>query len=419
MRTGIRIALALLACSLPGARAAADMLSALLPTGVPGYGTDPGVTVTSRLRPETQPQGVRAGLLVLHPQLDEAFGYDSAPFGTTTRGSAVLQTRPSLLLNTDWSRHALGAYLAADDRRYLGAAAQNRTDWSLSLGGGVDIGRDRLTVSVAHLLQHQDRWQIGALATDRPVAFQLDDARAGYTLAGGRWTLTPQVEITSWRFSATTLDGAPLDQAYRDRTVLQGGVTLDYQLAPRRDVMLVTRAVGQHYRHNAVDQPGRDSTGYQALLGYADDDGGMWRYSLLAGIESRQFAALSSRTAAVGEAAVAWNVTGLTTLSASLSRSIEDAAQEGVAGFTYTSARLAVDHEYRRDVLLHASAGLQRADYLQGGGQQNGYALGAGITWLMNRHVHVSASWDLSTQHGGGLAGYTRQLGLLSLRLGL
>ena len=66
----------------------------------------------------------------------------------------------------------------------------------------------------------------------------------------------------------------------------------------------------------------------------------------------------------------------MTTVTATLTRSMEDAAQETVAGYTYTSARLVVDHEYLRNVLLQASVGVQRADFLQGGGHQTGFSAG-------------------------------------------
>jgi hypothetical protein len=70
-------------------------------------------------------------------------------------------------------------------------------------------------------------------------------------------------------------------------------------------------------------------------------------------------------------------------------------------------------------VLLHVTAGVQRAEFLQGGGSQTGYAGGVGATWLVNRSVHLSASYDVSALRGAFPAGYTRQLGLLTLRLGL
>jgi hypothetical protein len=68
---------------------------------------------------------------------------------------------------------------------------------------------------------------------------------------------------------------------------------------------------------------------------------------------------------------------------------------------------------------------VQRADFLQGGTQQTSYSLGAGATWLVNRRVQLSATYDYTAQNGSGTAGlpisgdYTRGLALLTLRLGL
>ena len=120
-----------------------------------------------------------------------------------------------------------------------------------------------------------------------------------------------------------------------------------------------------------------------------------------------------------------WSPSGLTTITGTLTRSIEDAAQEGVAGYTYTSARLEIDHEYLRNVLLHGGASLQRADFLQGGGAQTSYSVAAGVTWLMNRRMRISATeafTDLRSTQGqpASLGGsYFRAVTLLTLGLGL
>ncbi|HEY3845750.1 MAG TPA: outer membrane beta-barrel protein [Acetobacteraceae bacterium] len=428
MRIGWKIAALALGCGFAGGSAAAAWLDTLFPPGVPGYGDEPGVTVASRLRPETQPEGMRDGSFILHPAWEQSLGYDSNVLGGSVPvGSWVVGTRPSLLVGSDWSRDALGAYVAADDRRDLGAPAQSRTNWTASLGGSVDIGRDRLTLAVAHIDSHEDRTALDALPTDRPVRFQVDDFRASYAWASERWTVTPNLEISSWRYDDTSILGAPASQSYRDRTVLQGGATISYELAPQRTLVFVTRVIGQDYAHHAPGAATLNSTGYQALGGFDYDDDAVWRYRLLLGAEHREFAAASfpARTAAIAEGEIAWMPTGMTTVTAAVTRSMEDAAQEGVAGFTYTTAKLTLDHELLRNLLLHAYVGLQRADFLQGGTQQTSYPLGVGATWLVNRRVQLSATYDFTEQRGSGttaipLSGdYTRDLALLTLRLGL
>lgn len=421
---GAAIAAGLL-CAGATERATAEMLGTLFPEGVPGYDAAPGVTVRSRLRPEAEPPGIRLGSFLLRPRLESGFGYDDNVFGgSPARGSWLLRTQPSLLFGSDWSRHALGGYFSASDTRYLGTPTQSRTDGTFSLGGALDIGRDRLSLGVAHLAQHQDRGQLDALPTDRPVFFTLDNARVTYSAPFGRWTLTPAAEVSRWRFDGTTILGLPASQAYRDRSAVQGSVTLRYELAPLRNVVLVGRAIGQSYPHTPAGQVSQASTGYQLLAGLDYDDDAVWRYRLLIGGETRQFAAFRPHNALIVEAEATWTPTGLTTVRGILSRSIEDAAQEGVSGFTYTTARLVLDHEYLRDVLFTASVGLQQAAYLQGG-VQSGYAFGLGSTWLVNRSVRLSATYDLSSLGAGRTAvqpvvGATiRNLALLTLRLGL
>lgn len=428
MRIGWKVAALALGCGFVGGGAAADWLDTLFPPGVPGYGAEPGVTVASRLRPETQPEGVRDGAFLLRPAWEQSIGYDSNVLGGPAPvGSWVVGTRPSLLVSSDWPRDALGAYVAADDRRDLGAPGQSRTDWTASLGGSLDIGSDRLTLAVAHIDSHEDRTELDALPTDRPVPFQVQDVRTSYAWLSGRWTVTPALEASSWHYDATSILGVPAGQAYRDRTVLLGGTIVSYELAPQRSLVFVTRAIGQDYPHPSPGGATLNSTGYQALGGFDYDDDAVWRYRALLGAEHRAFAAAAypARTAAIAEGEVAWMPSGLTTVTASFTRSMEDAAQEGVAGFTETTAKLTVDHELRRDLLLHGYAGLQRADFLQGGTQQTSATFGLGATWLVNRRVQLSATYDFTGQQGSGIAAlplsgdYTRSLALLTLRFGL
>ena len=67
---------------------------------------------------------------------------------------------------------------------------------------------------------------------------------------------------------------------------------------------------------------------------------------------------------------------------------------------------------------------LQHADYLQGGGQSTGFSLGGGVTWLMNRNMRLSATYDFTDQSGSSATlqttgNYTRSLGLLTLHVGI
>jgi hypothetical protein len=407
----------------------AELLSTYFPTGAPGYGTAPGVTVASRTRPDFDPPGVRAGSFLLHPQWEEGLGYDDNVFGSGSgeHGSWLVGSHPSLLVGSDWSRDSLGGYLGADDLRYLNQPRQSFTNWTAALGGGLSVGRDQLTISVAHFNLHQPRTELDAVPSDTPVGYQVNDVRTSYTIALNRLSLMPSLAFTTYRYDATTIRGVPASQAYRDRDVVQAAITTRYELSPKRDLLLVTRALDVHYVAPQAGAPTRDSVGFQGLVGLADDGDAVWRYRVLLGWEVRAFRApqYSTHQAPIAEATLIWSPSGLTTATATLARGIEDAAQEGIAGYTYTAARVVVDHEYLRNVLLQGYAGAQYDNYLQGGGHDARLSLGGGVTWLLNRNLRLSATYDFTDQRGTSsptlltTGNYTRSIGLLTLRVGM
>jgi hypothetical protein len=403
----------------------AQMISGLFPDGVPGYAAEPGVTVVSRARPEFDPQGVRAGSFVLWPQIEETIGVNNNVLGgSPQRGSWTLGTSPSLRVASGLALDSLGAYLALSDTRYFDLPAQGRTDWTGSVGGQVAVGRDSLTLAVAHLALHEDRTELDALPSDQPIEYAVNDVRAAYALALNRWSVTPAVDVATWRFGDATILGVPSSQIYRDRNVLQGSVTARYEAAAQRDLVVVLRGVDTGY---VAAQPGvaaPNSTSVQALAGIDYAGSAVWRYRLLVGFERRAFAAAAypAHTAPLVEGEVAWSPSGLTTLTGTVTRAIEDAAQAGVAGYTYTGARLRIDHEVFRNVLLQVSGGMQRASFL-GGGVQTGLLAGAGATWLINRQLRLSATYDFTDSSSSGapagLSTYARDVALLTLRVAL
>jgi hypothetical protein len=419
------LAIALVVC-LAG-RATAELMTALFPDGVPGYDADPGVTVETRIHPEQMPLGVREGAFQFLPRLDESFGYTTNALpGPHRGGSWQVVTAPAIFVDSGWSQDALGAAVSLQDTRYLSLPAQDHTDGTVSVGGRLDIGDDKLTLAAAHIAQHEARGALDTIASDRPIAFDLDDFRASYAITDDRWSIVPAVQLTNWTYSDTTLSGIPTSQAYRDRIVVQSGVTVHYEFEPLRSVVFVVRAIGQDYTRRQSGQPSLNSTGYQVLVGidYNDDD--VWRWRLLIGGESRRFASAQYTTQNnfIAEAGVAWSPSAMTTVSATVSRDTEDAAQEGVSGLIYSVARITVDHEYLRDVLFKVSAGLQRADFFQGG-RQTGTTAGAGVTWVMNRNARLSVTYDQIDLRGSSIpigalpAGYSQGLGLATMRLAL
>jgi hypothetical protein len=426
-----------------------SLLDQYFQPGVPGYGQDLGVTVLSRSRPEYDPLGVPVGDFIVRPEIDEGIGYNSNVLGTSpAKGSFDIDSQGSLRLNSDWGRNSLGAEITVDDRRLPAESIEDRTDWSGTVGGTYEIGRDVLTLAASHFALHQDPTGIDAQQftvpgqyTTNPIPYTLDDVRASYATTFGRFGVTPEVDYERLRFSGLklyslngtpvpapvggTVAGVPISQSYRDRDILEGGVTGRYEFAPLRNALLVVRDVNTDYSSSQAADfgPSRSSNAVEVLAGLDYVADAVWRYRALVGYEIRDFNSkqYKSHAAPIVEANVIWQPSGLTTVTGRLLRTIEDAADESVSGYDYTSGRLSVDHEYARNILLSGYVGAQRADYLQTPNSETYYGGGAGVTWLINRNVRLSATDDVTQREASSNFGpnYLQNVTLLQVRLGL
>ena len=402
-RTGRRrVAVALAA--MPGT-ASAQLIGQYFQTGVPGFGEERGVPVLSRARPEYASSGVTIDGVTIRADLDETVGYNSNVQGVAGGpGSWIIGTAPSVQANIDGPRGAAGLALTLDDQRFLDTPGQDRTDWTAALGVTYELGPGALTVGYAHLDEHEVATAIGTQPSTTAIPFQVDDVRAGYSVDLGRFTLTPNLDYQRFRFGMGTVLGAPLDESVFDRDVLTAGVTARLRVDESRGVLLVVQGVDTSYLRSAAGQPSSSSQSVIMLAGVDYQSNGVFRYRLLAGFERRSFEAAQfpTTTTPVAEASVIWLPTGLTTVTASLSRTIADATTADSGGYTYTTAGLVIDHELRRNVLLQGRSQFQLAEYTQGG-TQDSMTFGAGVTWLLSPRVRVSGDYDFT--HQGGVHG--------------
>ena len=387
--------------------AQAQYVESYFPTGIASFDQQQGVTVLSRLRPLYQQPGVRLGAYTLNANLDEVVGYDSNITGTSNGlSSAFLHTSSSVNATSNWSRNRLGLAASIDNYSYFDASQQNYTNYSTSIGGGYTIGRHDLNVGYTHIRQHERGTDIGAVASTAPVAYDLDDIRTDYTIESGRFSFVPNVDFRLFQFGNAVVLGQQTNQRFRDRTVLSGGVTTRYALSDQRGIVVVVQGLSSHYLRPLSGQPSNNSKSALVLAGLDYQATGLWRYRVLGGIEVREFAAaqFGTRVAPVLEASVIYTPTGLTTITGSARREIEDPQTEGVAGYTYTTVGVVVDHEFRRNILLQGRANFQSAEFLQGNSSSTSYSLGAGVNWLVNRRVRLSADYDATQQNGSNNA---------------
>ncbi len=397
-----------------GQAARAQLLDQFVNPNVSGVRVEPGVTVQSRLRPDYDFGGIRVGSILLRSEYTEAAGYEDNVTGTSQgRGSSFVQSRVNLSAVTDLSRYGAAVRLNVNDNRYLDQPKQSATDWNISAGGFYELGRDTVSLDYSHLNLNQTPRDLDTPLLDRTIAYRVDSVQAGYRVTFNRLSLRPVLAVQLYDFDDGTIAGRPYPQRFRNRVVAAPALTASYEFSPGRTAVLIVRELNASYTNRPAGTRVRDFNDGSVLAGLDFASGGPWRYRLLAGYEVRSFVSsrVKSIQAPIIEGTIIYTPTGLTTLTGSVGRRIQDSADETTVGYTETSARFSVDHEYYRNVLLRAQGGVFFDQY-NGGGNQSLLSGGAGATWLLNRTLRLSATYDFTTRlsSGGGVVSLTPTL---------
>ena len=395
-----------------------------LPTTLPVLGTPPNVTVSTRPRPDYDPLGLREGSFVIQPLVSEGVGFDSNPRGAPGQaGSAFVSTQASVSAASDWNRDGIAASASVDDRRYLQEPNLSRTDDTIAVGGRYDVGTaDHLLLSATHADLHIEPTGIDALSTQRAVPYQVNSGTASYLFKLSRLSFEPFVLVADTSYAPTKLGGgASQSNSYLDNTTVTEGVTARYEFSPLRQAVVVVRSAESSFSHQVVGQPRRDSVDVSVLGGIDYVANGVFRYRALVGFEVRKYAsaALRSQTAPVVEADVIWTPSLLTTVEGTVNRKIVNATDPLTASYTDTAARLQVEHEYLRNVLLNAHTSVEQAQYQNNGGQQTIYGAGVGATWLLNQTQRVSATFDHTQSSSNTRPNYSDESLLLKFTAGI
>ena len=93
-----------------------------------------------------------------------------------------------------------------------------------------------------------------------------------------------------------------------------------------------------------------------------------------------------------------WNPTQLTTVQLGASRTIEETTLNNAAGAIGTTFSASVDHELLRYVILTGDASYQNLDYDGISREDDTLGVGAGGTYLMNRHLRFNMRYGYATR---------------------
>lgn len=357
-----------------------------------------GVTVLTRPRPDYDPTGVRFSAFRLDGALTAGMGYDDnlQPGTSTDQSDAFFGESLDLSANSTWTRHALGLTVTQDTRQYLQYNAQNWNDYSLGINGRYDIGRaSSLRASYRRIHSHLavDNFDLQDEGIERPVPYDSDVLLAGGTFAFNRLSFTTTATYSTIRYEEETIDGRRTNNSANDYDSLVGEIEADYSLVEGRGIVGLVRLQDITYKESG--QSGRDSFTWEAQGGFNYDFTGIWQARLLVGYRERTYEepGLKPLSGPAFEGQVMLMPSQLTTITVAAARTIEESIRESSVSYTRTAARVTVDYELLRNLIVTGELRAEHRDYPQRGTVTDGIGV-LGAQLLLNRNLAVTANYQ-------------------------
>ncbi len=358
-------------------------------------------TVTSRERPEVAPLGARAGAFRLYPSLTLTEKYDDNIFATNTNEESDFITliKPGLNIQSLWGRHFLSIHTDATIGRYADNENENFEDYSAGINGGLEINHaQHLLAGYNYSREHEKRYSPDDVLGIEPTKLDTNTLFTTYQRRFNRIIVELGGEYRSLDFdNVRSANGNIINNNDRDRNRLEGSLKVGYEYLPEYTAYVRTSINRINYDEE-VDDNGfnRDSDGYTVSAGADLDISGVLFGNVFIGYENQKYddISLKDTKGISGGASLTWLPSQMTTVTGSITRSIEETTLDFASGVFSTAGKLVVDHELLRNLLLQGRLSVSE-DTFEGLNRDDSYfSSGIGATYMLNRHFYLLLDYD-------------------------
>jgi len=371
--------------------------------------------------------GIRIGSITLRPAITNSIGYDTNPQRTSApgaKGSAYSRHEGELAIQSDWNVHELKGQLRGGYLEFFRNKDASRPDAEGNLDLRLDATRDTRILLESRLkldTQRPGSPDLSAAVTGRPQIYQYG-ASAGVTHDINRLQLTLRGSVDRSDYEDARLsNGAILSQ--KDRNMTQYGVRLRaaYEVTPGFKPF-VQAEIDQRDFDEKSDSSGymRSSNGVTGRVGSTFEISQQLTGEVSGGYQDRKYddSRLKNLRGFVGDAAVVWSPTPLTTVTLRGGAELGDTTIAGSSGTTVRRATLEVAHALRRNLTVTGFTNFSRTEYDGQGLREDYMNVGARLEYKLTRTFAVRASFTHerlnSTAQGSD---YTANVSLVGLRV--
>jgi len=389
-----------------------------------------GTTVANRSRPDYDALGLRQGSFIIHPSLAVAGVYDSNIFATSSAAVSdfYADLAPSIAINSDWNRHAIGASFSEESKLYASHSSENVNNFNANAGGRYDIENQIYVVGAgAYTLTHEDRSSPNAAFGVNPTEYKQSIGYLGFVHQPGRLGFRVDGTLVSYDYNNTTngATGATINQQFRDRIEYTIAPRISYEIIPGYRAFL--RFVGNDRQYNAID-PGvgvkRNSHGWEVDAGTAVEITRLITGEIYVGYleQDYQSPVLKSPQGVAFGGNLIWNITPLWSIKASASQSVAETDLAPASSSTESNLSVSVEHELLRNVILSGNAGYIHDSYNGVSRTDDTFLVGASAKYLLNRNLRLSADLTYSSRSSTSTnfsnAAFDRLIAIVGVQVG-
>jgi hypothetical protein len=369
-------------------------------------------------------QGLRVGSLLVTPTLAAGGALDSNVFAAPKgeRADVFAALVPALDIESDWPIHAFGLRAQGEFRRYATFNRENIGNVSVAGTGRIDLGPNAyLLTGGGYQLLHEDRGALVPVQGVQPTQFTVTSGKAGIVIETAPMGLRLDATVDSYGYNNVSLfGGAVVGETARDHIVYALQPRISYQILPEYDAFL--RAAVNRRQYNSTREPDgleRSSTGIGASIGSAFELPRFAAGELYLGFLGQNYDSKAAKQVVAVDFGgnLEWRPQEATSLRFNLTRSVEESAILGSAGYLQTALRLGIEHAVMPRVAVSGSIGYINADFTGPVVSSNLYQAKFGARYAVAGNLSAALEYDVGHRaSGAALPNYTRHIIELRLR---
>lgn len=380
--------------------------------------------VSEQSNPNYDQKPIPLGSFLLRPEAEFSAGLRSNTLATPSNEveDSYVGFTPAISLDSNWLRHALGAYIRVDHQEYSDLKDESRTNMKIELRGRLDLGeRSSLSIDFSGADETEERTDLSNITDSiEPNEYTTASGSIGFDHQAGRLQLQTKLGLASYDYDDTELVGDLFqDQDFRDRDELMASARVAYAMSRATAIYAQAEHTEADYTPSGFFNAfNRDHSGTVLLVGTDFELGKSVRGDVGVGYQYYTYDDASFEN--ISDVAFAghldWMLASRTTLSAEATRAVIDPGLALSNAAIETGASLRLEQGLTPKLFLTGEAGFTQYAFETIERDDDRVDLRVGANWKLNPNIWIEGGYEV-IDHTSDVRPFTDNRMLLKMRI--